>query len=150
MTETLERHDIPYQVTGGLAGNVHGSRWPLHDLDLDVRTADLPRLAALFAPAVVWGPGRYVDAEFDLPLLRLNVDGVEVDFSGAEDAWARRNGKRLPLVTDLARAERRVFAGVNLWVVPLADLITYKTVLGRTADLEELSRLNGAGRGKDR
>src|SRR5262249_34932808 len=25
-----------YQFTGGFAGNLHGSRWPLHDFDLDV------------------------------------------------------------------------------------------------------------------
>ncbi|WP_264777690.1 hypothetical protein [Deinococcus aetherius] len=43
-----------------------------------------------------------------------------------------------------------MFAGMDLWVIPLRDLIACKTVLGRTADVKEFSRLNGAGPGKDR
>jgi hypothetical protein len=39
-----------YQFTGGFAGNLHGSKWPLHDLDVDVARADMPGLAERLRP----------------------------------------------------------------------------------------------------
>src|SRR5262245_4157722 len=39
-----------YQFSGGFAGNLHGSHWPLHDLDVEVAQQDLTRLAALMQP----------------------------------------------------------------------------------------------------
>jgi hypothetical protein len=41
-----------YQFSGSLAGNLHGSRWPLQDLDVEVLQQDLPRLAVLLQPYV--------------------------------------------------------------------------------------------------
>src|SRR5262249_12766775 len=59
-----------WQFTGGFAGNLHGSGWPLHDLDVDVARADLPRVAELLGPYVTRPLGPYVDDEFELLLLR--------------------------------------------------------------------------------
>lgn len=138
----LESNGIPYQLSGGLAGNVHGSDWPLHDIDIDVPHARMAQVAALFPGAVVHPPARFVDEEFDLELLRLAVDGVPVDVSAAEDAWLfTPSGERVPLRIGLARAERIVFRGVPLSVVPLDDLIAYKTVLGRRHDVADLVRV---------
>ena len=39
-----------YQFSGGFAGNLHGSRWPLSDFDVEVAQQDLPRLAASCNP----------------------------------------------------------------------------------------------------
>ena len=41
-----------YQFSGGFAGNLHGSRWPLYDLDVEVVQQDLPRLAKLLQPYI--------------------------------------------------------------------------------------------------
>jgi hypothetical protein len=140
----LERNAIPYQATGGLAGNVHGSLWPLHDIDLDVPTAMLPQVADLFRDAVVWGPARYVDHEFDVELLRLELHGVPVDVCGTEDAFVLTPaGERLSLVTDLAAAQRLEFRGLSLNVLSLAELIAYKRLLGRSADVADLEQLAG-------
>src|SRR4051812_8340595 len=76
-----------YQFTGGFAGNLHGSRWPLHDLDVDVARADLPRLLRPLRPYTTRPLGPYVDAEFELQLLRAEVEGVAIDISQAEEAF---------------------------------------------------------------
>jgi hypothetical protein len=130
---------IPYQITGGLAGNIHGSTWPVHDIDIDVRQVDLPKLSAYFASAIVQPVARVVDEEFDLYLLTLGIGGVSVDISQIEDAYIFENGRRTPLVIDLAKAERHTLAGVQVWVQPLDDLIAYKARLGRIADVRDLS-----------
>lgn len=148
LVATLERHGIPYQVSGGLAGNVHGSAWPLHDIDVDVPGARIAQVAALFSGEVVRPPARFVDEEFDVALLCLALDGVPVDVSAADDAWIfTRAGVRTPLPIDLARAERREFRGMPLFVAPLDDLIAYKRVLGRDRDVADLLRLRSAGPG---
>lgn len=41
--------EVPYLVSGGLAGNLHGPSWPLHDIDVDVPLAALPRVAEAFS-----------------------------------------------------------------------------------------------------
>ena len=99
-----------YHATGGLAGALHGSSHPVHDLDLDVDNAALERLAAQVesagpspggsegggtgprARAHVWHPlGPYSDGEFRLELYACyEVFGVEVDLAGSTGCWLRR------------------------------------------------------------
>ena len=148
LVSALDAAGIAYQLSGGLAGNVHGSAWPLHDIDLDVPGARIAQVAALFPDEVAQGPARFVDDEFDLELLRLELDGVPVDVSAADDAWIfTRTGARTPLRIDLARSERREFRGTSLFVAPLDDLIAYKQLLGRDRDVADLLRLRSAGPG---
>jgi hypothetical protein len=130
-----------YQFTGGFAGNLHGSRWPLHDLDVDVARADLPRLAELLRPYTIAPLGLYVDAEFELWLLRAEMEGVAIDVSQAEEGYARVGGRRVSLGTNLARRRRAVALDLEVWVQPLAELIAYKQLLGRSADLADLLAL---------
>src|SRR5437762_11544865 len=79
----LDQAGACYQFTGGFAGNLHGSRWPLHDLDVDVARADLPRVAELLRPYVTRPLGPYVDDEFELQLWRGEIEGVPIDVSQA-------------------------------------------------------------------
>jgi hypothetical protein len=143
----LDEARARYQFTGGFAGNLHGSRWPLHDLDLDVGRADLPRVAELLRPWTTWPLGLYVDDEFELQLLRGEIEGVPVDVSQVEEAYARVGGRRVPLGTTLANRRRVPVLDVEVWVQPLEELIAYKELLGRSADLADLRRLQSSSRG---
>jgi hypothetical protein len=145
----LDESAVCYQFTGGFAGNLHGSRWPLHDLDLDVAREDLPRLVAPLRPYTTRPLGLYVDAEFELQLLRAEIDGVGIDVSQAEDAYARVGGRRVSLNTSLANRRRVSVLGVNVWVQPLRELIAYKELLGRSADLADLRALQLPRRAAD-
>src|SRR4029077_3676864 len=127
-----------YQFTGGFAGNLHGSAWPLHDLDLDVARADLPEVAERLRPYVTRPLGLYLDDEFELQLLRAEMEGVEIDVSQAEEAYARAGGRRVSLNTSLANRQRVPVLDLEVWVQPLEELIAYKELLGRSADLADL------------
>jgi hypothetical protein len=137
----LEGAGITYQFTGGFAGNLHGSRWPLHDLDLDVARCDCARVAELLEPYTTRPFGPYVDDEFELHLLRAEIDGMPIDVSQVEDAYARSNGRRLPLGTTLANRQRVRVLDLEVWAQPLGELIAYKEFLGRAADLADLKSL---------
>ncbi len=105
--------------------------------------ADLPRVAERLRPYTTRPLGPYADDEFELHLLRAEVGGVAVDVSQAEEAYARVGGRRVGLGTDLARRQRARVLDLEVWVQPLAELIAYKELLGRSADLADLRRLPG-------
>jgi hypothetical protein len=137
-----------YQFTGGFAGNLHGSRWPLHDLDIDVARDDLPRVAELLAPYTTFPLGPYVDDEFELALWRGEIDGQAIDMSQAEEGYALVGGRRVPLDVKLARRQRVRALDLEVWVQPLDELIAYKELLGRTADLADLRALQARSTGR--
>src|SRR2546422_790153 len=138
LISVLDEAAACYQFSGGFAGNLHGSRWPLHDLDVDVAKQDLPRLAALLQPNISHPLGLYEDAEFWLQLLRAKFEGMEIDVSQAEDAYGRSGGRWVPLGTNLARRQRVPLLHLHVWVQPLDALIAYKELIGRSADVTEL------------
>ena len=140
----LARWNVPYVATGGLAGNLHGAHWPLHDVDFDVPRGALRRLAAHHADAVRFGPAPYADAEFELELLTLRFDDVDVDLTAAETVVLRPPaGPPRPWPTDLAVADWRRVGALAVRVLPLDRLVAYKRFIGRHADLRELDALPG-------
>ena len=140
-----------YQFTGGFAGNLHGSRWPLHDLDVDVARADLPQLAERLRPYTTRPLGLYVDHEFELQLVRAETAGVEIDVSQAEEAYARVGGQRVPLDGPLLPDQESALCALLL--APPADraplfklpsgFAQWLVVIGITAD--EWAYAQGAG-----
>lgn len=146
LVAALQSLSIPYVVTGGLAGNLHGSTWPLHDIDIDVPAVALPTLAAAFPGEVCRGPGRYVDSEFELDLLTLDLGGVLVDATAAESVVLRDPaGGRHAFPTDLGELEWRPLLDLALPVQPLRQLLAYKRRIGRAADVADLAALAAAG-----
>ncbi len=142
MLDALRDIDQRFQATGGLAGNLHGSTWPLHDLDFDVADAALPALADRFGSHVVSGPGPYRDTEFALDLLTIQFGTVEVDFSAASSIrLIDPAGHEHPAPSDLDAAVLRHLDGRDIPTMPLDALIAYKRTIGRHADVEDLVRL---------
>jgi len=138
----LQSNNIRYQLSGGIAGNIHGSSWPPHDIDLEVGVADFACVAELFADVLKVPPHHLVDDEFDLLLMTLTIDEIEVDINQVEDAFAiTKAGEHVPLSTDLRKAERHQFEGLDVMVQALEDLLAYKRLLGREADVVDLCSL---------
>lgn len=42
---TLDKSNIPYEVTGGVAALFYGARRPLYDIDIDIHKTDFPKNA---------------------------------------------------------------------------------------------------------
>ena len=103
-----------------------------------IRPSAAPRRSAL---------GLYLDDEFELQLWRGEIEGVPIDVSQAEEAYALAGGRRVPLGTSLAHRQRARVLDIEVWVQPLAELIAYKELLGRSADLADLRRLQGSSAG---
>ncbi|HEY9688380.1 MAG TPA: hypothetical protein V6D46_00195, partial [Coleofasciculaceae cyanobacterium] len=141
VVNTLEIHQVHYQITGGLAGNFYGSTWPVQDLDFDVLEVDLARVYHSFEPWAIAPPDRRIERDREALQLQLQIDGVAVDITAAEAAYALRGQKRLALKTDLTTAHRARCYGRSMWVQSLQGLIARKTLLQRSADLADLRQL---------
>lgn len=139
--DALEQAGVWYRATGGLAGNLHGSRWPLHDIDIDYLRADWPRIEAVMRPYLSQVPREYRDVEFRLTLARAQVGPVEIEFCQVEDCAVATSGGGWCLLDTVPIRELRDWQGREVWTLPLADLIAYKTLMGREADLRELRGL---------
>jgi hypothetical protein len=100
------------QLVGYYALERDGTKLRLHDLDVDVTGEGLPRLAELLRPYTIRPLGLYVDHEFELQLLRAELEGVAIDVSQAEEAYARVGGRRVPLNSSLTH---RQCAGCWTW-----------------------------------
>jgi hypothetical protein len=137
----LDRRGITWMAVGGLAGNLWGSNWPLHDIDIDVPSQVLDALADHWSKYIT-ARGRYVDGEFDIELLRLRIHDVEVDLSGADYAYCfAPSGIRRALPNTLSQRVPRQLDGRTFPCQRLEDLIAYKAAIGRTEDLRELKKL---------
>ncbi len=137
----LDDAGVWYRVPGGLAGNVYGSRWPLHDIDVDVRKDEWTRVLAAVGDFLETPPRPYADDEFQLILANARIEGVGVDIAQLEDAFVREDGAWTPLSPDPSRRTLLDWSDFSVWAIPLDDLIDYKTRLGRTADVEDLRHL---------
>lgn len=127
----LQRRNIPFQITGGLAAKVYGSPRALNDIDIDIPEDRMQEIIDDVRSFVVEGPARYQDAKWDLLLMTLNYNGQEIDIGGAFQTRIRdpKTGEWSPHPADLARAQTRSVLGLELPVVDPEQLISYKTML---------------------
>lgn len=69
---------VRYRAADGLAGNVHGSTWPLHDIDLDYRSSEWPVIAKALDRYLVDGLHAYFDFEFKLTMASARIGKVDI------------------------------------------------------------------------
>jgi len=134
----FDNNNIKYQITGGLAGNLYGSLWHLHDIDFETSLSNLAIIENDFADYVTLKTSRYIDNEFNIWLLRLEINGIEIDINAVEDFYLNENIK---IETNLENAIDKVFIGEKVKVQPLKDIINYKKILNRQNDLKDLLKL---------
>lgn len=145
--EILEQHYIAYKISGGLAARLHGAQRELADIDIEVADADVAKIAEEVRSYIVFGPTRYKDENWDLELMTLEYEGQEIDIAGIEamifdqktESWVACPG-------DLTTIEVKEAFGRQVPVESLQTLISYKTMLGREVDREDIKQLQAIRR----
>jgi hypothetical protein len=127
----LRKNNVPFVVTGGLAGKSYGSPRPLNDIDIDIHDKDFDLILDEIKPYVVFGPAHYQDERWDLLLATLNHEGQEIDLSGANTLKIcdARTGEWKLNQTDFSHIEQREIFGIKVPVISRKDLIEYKSML---------------------
>jgi hypothetical protein len=148
ITAALQRADIPFMITGSVAGAYHGAGRATLDVDL-VIDPDRARLEAFVT--IIAATGVYVSAEAAREALTdrtmFNVVDTETGWKG--DLIIRKD--RPFSEAEFSRRQPIHFAGVDMAVATLEDVIVSKlewAKLGGSArqleDVRSLLRLRGA------
>lgn len=141
----LHEIDQPFVVVGGLAANVYGATRPLNDIDLDVPQRALMMLYPQVKQYVTFGPANFRDSEFDLELMTLRYAGQEIDLTAAESIrlFDHRTGSWQSVPTNCTEVEEHVVLGLKAPVMKKELLVSYKLMIQRDTDLEDVRQMVG-------
>lgn len=73
IVEILNKNKINYQISGGFAGKIFGSKRELHDIDIDISKKDFRKILPEISSYITYGPDHYVDGKWDLELITLII-----------------------------------------------------------------------------
>ena len=135
----LKKHNIPFQITGGLAAHAYGATRPLNDIDIDIPEDRFQEIIPEVEPYIIEGPERFKNSVWDIYVITLNYHGQEIDIGGAYTTRIRDEKTHVwhDLKADLATAETRNIFGIEVPVVNRQDLIEYKSWLALPNDHQE-------------
>ncbi len=132
-----------FEISGGLAAELQGSRRPLADIDIDVHEKTLKKLLPRVSEHVIFGPARYQDKQWDLYMMTLRYKTQLIDICGVEHTkiYDRKERNWMPLVNDFSKRNTRELFGLRLPVSTREELIAYKSKLKRLVDNIDVAQL---------
>lgn len=138
IVDILQRHEVPFMVTGGLAAKAYGSPRALNDIDIDIPADKFDLILNDIEPYIVFGPADYKDNCWDLKLCTLKHEGQDIDLSGGETVKIcdARTGEWKAVPNDFTKFETKEVFGVSVPVITKQDLIFYKSML--TGDHQQI------------
>jgi hypothetical protein len=127
----LRKHNIPFQITGGLAAHIYGATRPINDIDIDVPDDKMDLLIPDIQKYITFGPAKYKDAKWDLKLITLNYNGQEIDIGGksGEKILNDETKKWVHFSEKFKTTQRHTIFGIQIPVITPKDLIEYKKLL---------------------
>jgi len=143
IVDILYKHKIPFQIAGGFAARVYGSKRKLADIDIGVPDNKLRKILSDVKKYVIYGPKRYVDKNFDLPLMTLKYKGQEIDIYGDDKTklFDYKNNKWVKFSSNFKNNVMKLVYGIIVPVVSKKELVAYKKILGRKVDLADIKSL---------
>ena len=73
----MRRHDVPFQMVGGLTARAYGAYLPLADIDIYVPLAT--GLLQKTRPFTTWWPERYADETWGISFLRADYHWQRIE-----------------------------------------------------------------------
>ena len=103
----------------------------------------MDRVHAAAGTRVARKPRHHVDGHWDLVFLKIRCNGWDIEIAAADSARFKdaRTGAWREADIHFETGERLPVAGVELPVMPLAQLLDYKEALGREVDLQDVREL---------
>ncbi len=139
----LEAKKLPYQIDGGFAARLYGSKRELADIDINIREEDFEQVIPEVREFIIYGPERFVDDTWDVNMMTLEYDGQAIDISGEATIFDETKQQWEHVKTDFADSVMMTAYGMKVPVIRKEALIAYKTKLGRVVDIEDVKALSG-------
>ncbi|MGE5140048.1 MAG: hypothetical protein ACM3JD_11340 [Rudaea sp.] len=147
LVSLLSRHNVPYQVVGGLAAQAYGATRPLVDIDLYV-PLDLAQAAVQeMRPFIVREALPHRSDSWDLVYLALDFHGVYIEIGDSSTNprfYDRLDQRWEPQVIDYVASTIVSLYGIDVAVMPREELLRYKAMLDREVDHWDIQAIAGA------
>ena len=133
----LKRHNLPYQIVGGLAAKAYGARRPLVDIDIYAPLENARAALDELRPYVIRELLPHHSASWDLIYMALDYHDmpIEIGDSSANPRFYNRRDQRWedqPI--HYADSHIMTLYGVEVAVMPKDELLAYKAMLDRDVD----------------
>ncbi len=145
----LNERRVPFLITGGFAAALYGSSRRTNDIDIEIRKTEFQKVLPRVKEFIVFGPGQYIDRNFDVHMVTLNFHGQEIDI-GAGCRIYDHEATRWRLITqDLGERRKKKFFGMTLPIIPRQNLISIKKAIARRNDVRDVKELTRSGPGQN-
>jgi hypothetical protein len=139
----LQKYSIPFQIGGGFAVRLYGSRRELNDIDIGIPDDRFEHLLPEIKKYVTYGPAHFADDRWDLKLMSLKYEGQKIDIAGRNEIqfFDKESNSWVPGHRDLTNSVFKEAYGIIVPVIPKDALIAYKKKLAREVDMEDVKFL---------
>lgn len=143
----LKRHNVPYQIVGGMAAKAYGAKRPLVDIDLYALLENARMALDELQPYVVRELSPHHSESWDLIYMALDYQGmlIEIGDSFANPRFYNRRDQRWegqPI--HYADSKIMMLYGVEVAVMPKDELLAYKSMLDRDVDHIDIQEIAAA------
>ena len=140
----LNDHQVPYQVVGGLAAQAYGASRPLVDIDLYIAFDQAQLVLDAMKPYLTRAPAPHRSAAWDLVYLAMEYQDVQIEIgdSSTDARFYNRIDQRWEAqVIDYTASQIVRLYGVDVAMMPKAELLRYKRMLDREVDHLDLQQI---------
>ena len=139
----LQKHNIPFRISGGFAARIYGSNRELADIDIGMQENYFPQILPEIKDYIVSGPEIYKDDEWNLFAATLNYKGQDIDlYPISELKFFNKKEKRWE---DLKHTFSNLFFaevyGLKVPIISRKNLIEYKNKLNREVDVIDVKQM---------
>ncbi len=136
----LNKNEIDYQISGGFAGKVFGSKRKLNDIDIDISKNNFDKILPEISEYIIYGPDHYIDFKWDLELITLNYKGQEIDICDSDNSLiSNKEGTRwIHFSTNFSKTLDIDLNGIKIKVINPKDFLEYKKELDGKHQLEDI------------
>jgi len=139
----FKKNKIPFQLTGGFAAKVYGSKRKHYDIDFEIPGKYFKNILPEIKDYLVCKPRIYKSSSFQLPLITLKYKGENIDIADADNQkmFVKNKKKWVKTSTDLTDSSKKKIYGIIVPIEPKESLIEYKKAISRPEDIEDLKYL---------
>ncbi len=139
----LKLEKIQYQIVGGFAAHLHGGSRAVADIDLYITQEDADKLLPHVLPFVSKPLQHYREEGWDLEYFQLiyHSQKIEIGLSPATKIYSSESNQWIDLPINYQSSVHKSYCGIEVFVMPIQDLVAYKSILARDVDWIDINEL---------
>ena len=139
----LKKHNVHFQISGGLAARVYGAIRELADIDVYVSSECFEKIKKDTQRFIIKGPKAYKDDQWRVWYVALKYCGQEIELCDAANTYFfdKTRGKWIKQKINFQHSNFKEVFGLKVPVMAKAELIAYKKRIQRRVDIIDIKQL---------